>query len=45
MDGRNQKPLNYEIETGFQVSDFVWVEYSRNQKPLNYEIETSAVHP
>ena len=41
---RNQKPLNYEIET--------WQLYnntkrgkprSRNQKPLNYEIETTIV--
>ena len=38
---RNQKPLNYEIETKYDCHFFVgWVR--RNQKPLNYEIETNA---
>ena len=36
---RNQKPLNYEIET--QVPRVRGLKaFSRNQKPLNYEIET-----
>ena len=37
---RNQKPLNYEIETyKFEIKAFT-KKLSRNQKPLNYEIET-----
>ena len=37
---RNQKPLNYEIETGRVDESTGAGAISRNQKPLNYEIET-----
>ena len=37
---RNQKPLNYEIETENTISELDTMRESRNQKPLNYEIET-----
>ena len=39
IDGRNQKPLNYEIETPLCLFQVIPT-FSRNQKPLNYEIET-----
>ena len=38
---RNQKPLNYEIETRGKYHAEVNFPLCRNQKPLNYEIETS----
>ena len=38
--GRNQKPLNYEIETHLHLLPQQLDSHRRNQKPLNYEIET-----
>ncbi len=37
---RNQKYLDYEIETSEQITTFFFIIYSRNQKYLDYEIET-----